>query len=60
MSVTLSDKRNSYSTVKNWVAGFGTGYLSTEDELINFYMIWSEFLAIDPEARVRFPALPEK
>jgi hypothetical protein len=20
---------------------------------------WSEFLAIDPEARVRFPALPE-
>jgi hypothetical protein len=21
---------------------------------------WSEFLATDPEARVRFPALPEK
>jgi hypothetical protein len=21
---------------------------------------WSEFLAIDPEARVRFPVLPEK
>jgi hypothetical protein len=22
--------------------------------------VWSEFLATDPEARVRFPALPEK
>jgi hypothetical protein len=22
--------------------------------------MWSEFLATDPEARVRFPALPEK
>jgi hypothetical protein len=22
--------------------------------------LWSEFLATDPEARVRFPALPEK
>jgi hypothetical protein len=25
-----------------------------------FSAIWSEFLAIDPEARVQFPALPEK
>jgi hypothetical protein len=23
-------------------------------------VLWSEFLATDPEARVRFPALPEK
>jgi hypothetical protein len=23
-------------------------------------ILWSEFLATDPEARVRFPALPEK
>jgi hypothetical protein len=23
-------------------------------------VLWSEFLAIDPEDRVRFPALPEK
>jgi hypothetical protein len=23
-------------------------------------VVWSEFLATDPEARVRFPALPEK
>jgi hypothetical protein len=23
-------------------------------------VLWSEFLARDPEARVRFPALPEK
>jgi hypothetical protein len=29
---------------------------STELTLIT----WSEFLATDPEARVRFPALPEK
>jgi hypothetical protein len=32
MSVTLSDKRPSYCTVKHWVAGFRTGHLSTEDE----------------------------
>jgi hypothetical protein len=32
MSVTLGDKRPSYSTVKNWVAGFRTGHLSTDDE----------------------------
>jgi transposase len=32
MSVTLGDKRPSYSTVENWVAGFRTGQLSTEDE----------------------------
>jgi transposase len=32
MSVTLGDKRPSYSTVKNWVARFRTGHLSTEDE----------------------------
>jgi hypothetical protein len=25
-----------------------------------FVVEWSEFLATDPEARVRFPALPEK
>jgi hypothetical protein len=25
-----------------------------------FLTIWSEFLATDPEARVRFPALAEK
>jgi transposase len=32
MSVTLGDKRPSYSTVKNSVAWFRTGHLSTEDE----------------------------
>jgi transposase len=32
MLVTLGDKRPSYSTVKNWVARFRTGHLSTEDE----------------------------
>jgi transposase len=32
MSVTLGDKRPSYSTVRNWVATFRTGHLSTEDE----------------------------
>jgi transposase len=32
MSVTLGDKCPSYSTVKNWVARFSTGQLSTEDE----------------------------
>jgi transposase len=31
-SVRLGDKRSSYSTVKNWVAGFRTGHLSTEVE----------------------------
>jgi transposase len=32
MSVTLDDKCPSYSTVKNWVASFRRGHLSTEDE----------------------------
>jgi hypothetical protein len=32
MSVTLGDKRPSYSTAKNWIASFRTGYLSTEYE----------------------------
>jgi transposase len=32
MLVTLGDKRPSYSTVKNWVARFRRGHLSTEDE----------------------------
>jgi hypothetical protein len=32
MSGTLVDKRPSYSTVKNCVAWFRTGHLSTEDE----------------------------
>jgi hypothetical protein len=32
LSVTLRDNRPSYSTVKNWVAWFKTGHLSTEDE----------------------------
>jgi transposase len=32
MLVTLDDTRPSYSTVKNWVARFRTGHLSTEDE----------------------------
>jgi hypothetical protein len=32
MSVTLDDKRPSYSTVKSWVARFRKGHLSTEDE----------------------------
>jgi transposase len=32
MYVTLGDKRSSYCTVKNWVARFRTGHLSTEDE----------------------------
>jgi hypothetical protein len=29
-------------------------------DLFLFKSKWSEFLATDPEARVRFPALPEK
>jgi hypothetical protein len=32
MSVTLADKRPFYITVKNWVARFRTGHLSTEDK----------------------------
>jgi transposase len=32
MSVTLGDKRPSYSTVKNWIARLRTGHLSSEDE----------------------------
>jgi transposase len=32
MSVTFADERPSYSTVKNWVARFTTGYLSTENK----------------------------
>jgi hypothetical protein len=32
MSVTLGDKRPSYSTVKNWVVGFSTGYSGTDGE----------------------------
>jgi hypothetical protein len=32
ISVTLGDKRPSCCTVKNWVAGFRTGNLSTGDE----------------------------
>jgi DNA-binding transcriptional regulator GbsR (MarR family) len=32
MSVTLGDKRPSYSTVKNYVAMFRTGHFSTEDK----------------------------
>jgi transposase len=32
MSVTLHDKRPSYSTVKNWVVRFRTEHLSTKDE----------------------------
>jgi transposase len=31
MPFTLSDKRPSYCTVKNWVARFRTGHLSIED-----------------------------
>jgi hypothetical protein len=33
MPAVLGDKHPSYSTVKNWVARFGTDHLSTEDEL---------------------------
>jgi transposase len=32
MSVTLGDKRPSYSTAKNLVPRFRTGHLSTEDK----------------------------
>jgi transposase len=32
MLVILGDKHPSYSAVKNWVARFRTGHLSTEDE----------------------------
>jgi hypothetical protein len=32
MSVTLGEKRPSYSTVRSWVAGFRTGNLNPEDE----------------------------
>jgi hypothetical protein len=36
---------------------FSTGKHSSETASVVW---WSEFLATDPEARVRFPALPEK
>jgi transposase len=32
ISVTLGDKRASYPTIKNWVAKFRTGRLSSEDK----------------------------
>jgi hypothetical protein len=32
MSFSLGDKHPSYSTVKNWLARFRTGHLSTKDE----------------------------
>jgi hypothetical protein len=32
MSVTLGDKHPSYSAVKNWVARFRKGHLSTENK----------------------------
>jgi hypothetical protein len=32
MSITLRDKRPSYPTVENWVAGFITGHLSIEGQ----------------------------
>jgi transposase len=32
ISVKLGDKRPSYYTVRNWVARFKTGHLSTEDK----------------------------
>jgi transposase len=32
MSVTLGDKRPSYSTVKNWVTRFRTGHFRTGDK----------------------------
>jgi hypothetical protein len=28
--------------------------------ILSLWFLWSEFLATDPEARVRFPALPKK
>jgi hypothetical protein len=34
--------------------------LCYKDILTASVVKWSEFLATDPEARVRFPALPEK
>jgi hypothetical protein len=35
-------------------------YMSSVDEMTASVVYWSEFLATDPEARVRFPALPGK
>jgi transposase len=32
VAVTQGYKHSSYSTIKNWVARFRTGHLSTEDE----------------------------
>jgi hypothetical protein len=32
MWITLGDKNPYYSTVKNWLARFRTGHLSTKDE----------------------------
>jgi hypothetical protein len=34
--------------------------ISIEHAVTASVVSWSEFLATDPEARVRFPALPEK
>jgi hypothetical protein len=36
------------------------GYSISYDKGTASVVQWSEFLATDPEARVRFPALPEK
>jgi hypothetical protein len=35
-------------------------FLGTNDRLCGLVVEWSEFLATDSEARVRFPALPKK
>jgi transposase len=35
MSVTLGDKHHSNSIVKNWIAMFRTGHLSTEDKQLS-------------------------
>jgi hypothetical protein len=32
ISITLGNEHPDYSTVKNWVDGFKTGHVSTEDE----------------------------
>jgi hypothetical protein len=35
-------------------------FIKTETELTTVIIQWSEFLNTDPEAQVRFPALPKK
>jgi hypothetical protein len=57
VSETAPDWKNS----REWTASKGTlcglFYVAVS---MSWPPLWSEFLATDPEARVRFPALPKK